>query len=230
VVLETAGPVLMPWRDKAGAILEAWYPGARGGEAIARVLFGEVDAQGRLPATFPASEAQLARPALPGADQAVVEGFGGANPKPFEVRYPEGSDIGYRAFARSGQTPLYPFGYGLSYTGFRYSGLKVAGGRTLTATFTVTNTGKRPGTDTPQVYLTSGPKRHQQRLIGWAKVALKPGESRTVVVAAPPRMLASWVDHGWKVDGGAYQVAVGPNAATPSLKGSATVTAGTLKP
>jgi len=230
VVLETAGPVLMPWRDKAGAILEAWYPGARGGEAIARVLFGEVNPQGRLPATFPASEAQLARPVLPGADQAVVEGFGAANPAPFEVRYPEGSDIGYRGYAKSGQTPLYPFGYGLAYTSFKYAGLKVAGGKTLSATFTVTNTGKTAGTDTPQVYLTSGPKRHQQRLIGWSKVTLKPGESRTVTVAAPQRMLANWADHGWKVDAGAYQVAVGPNAATASLKGSAKVAAGVLKP
>jgi beta-glucosidase len=230
VVLETAGPVLMPWREHAGAILEAWYPGARGGEAIARVLFGEVNPQGRLPATFPANEAQLARPVLPGADQATVEGFGAANPAPFEVRYPEGSDIGYRGYAKSGQTPLYPFGYGLSYTGFKYAGLKVAGGKTLTTTFTVTNTGKKAGTDTPQVYLTSGPQRHQQRLIGWSKVTLKPGESRTVTVAAPQRMLANWLDHGWKIDGGAYQVAVGPNAATATLKGSAKVAAGTLKP
>jgi beta-glucosidase len=122
VVLETAGPVLMPWREQAGGILEAWYPGARGGEAIAKVLFGEVNPQGRLPMSFPAGEAQLSRPTLPGADQAVVEGIGGANPKPFDVRYTEGSDVGYRGFARSGDKPLYPFGYGLSYSAFRYSG------------------------------------------------------------------------------------------------------------
>ena len=232
VVLETGGPVLMPWRDRAGAILEAWYPGARGGEAIAKVLFGQVNPQGRLPMTFPASEAQLARPTLPGGDQAVVEGFGAPNPKPFDVRYPEGSDVGYRGFAKSGDKPLYPFGYGLSYSAFRYSGLKVAGGRTLSASFTVTNTGPRAGTDTPQLYLTAGPKRRQQRLIGWSKVALKPGESRQVTVAAPQRMLADWdvKAHGWRLDGGAYKVAVGPDAATAALTGSAMVQAASLKP
>jgi beta-glucosidase len=232
VVLETAGPVLMPWRDRAGAILEAWYPGARGGEAIAKVLFGQVNPQGRLPMTFPAGEAQLARPTLPGADQAIVEGFGAPTPKPFDVRYPEGSDVGYRGFAKSGDKPLYPFGYGLSYSAFRYSGLKVAGGKTLTASFTVTNTGPRAGTETPQLYLTAGPKRRQQRLIGWSKVALKPGESRQVTVTAPQRMLADWdvKAHGWRLDGGAYKVAVGPDAATAALKGSAMVQAASLKP
>lgn len=232
VVLETGAPVLMPWRDGPAAIVEAWYPGSRGGESIAKVLFGEVNPQGRLPATFPASEAQLARPVLPGADQGAVEGIGGATPKPFDVRYTEGSDVGYRGFAKSGDKPLYPFGYGLSYTSFRYSGLKVAGGKTLTASFTVTNTGARAGTDTPQVYLTAGPTRKQQRLIGWSKVVLKPGESRQVTVAVAPRMLANWdvKAHGWRLDGGVYRLAVGPDAATPTLKGSAQVAAASLKP
>jgi beta-glucosidase len=232
VVLETAGPVLMPWRDRAAAIVEAWYPGALGGEAIAKVLFGEVNPQGRLPATFPASVDQLARPVLPGADQHIVETLTPSTAKPFDVVYAEGSDIGYRAYARSGQTPLYPFGYGLSYTRFRYSGLKVTGGKTLTASFTVTNAGARAGTDTPQVYLTAGPKRTQQRLIGWSKVTLKPGEARQVTVTAPARMLANWDAgaHGWRLDGGAYRIAVGPDAATAALKGSAKVAAAKLKP
>lgn len=232
VVLETAGPVLAPWRDRAGAILEAWYPGARGGEAIAKVLFGEAGPQGRLPMSFPASEAQLPRPVLPGADQAIVEGFGAATPKPFDVRYTEGSDVGYRGYAKSGDKPLYPFGHGLSYTAFRYSGLKVAGGKTLTASFTVTNTGARAGTDTPQLYLTAGPRRRQQRLIGWTTVTLKPGESREVIIAAPQRMLADWdvKAHGWRLDGGAYKVVVGPDAATAALQGSAAVTVASLKP
>jgi len=223
----------MPWRDRAAAILEAWYPGARGGEAIARVLFGEAEPQGRLPVSFPASEAQLARPALPGADQGLVEADPKApQPKPFEVRYTEGSDVGYRGYAKSGDRPLYPFGYGLSYTRFGYSGLKLAGGKTLTASFTVTNTGRRAGSDTPQLYLTAGPGRNQQRLLGWSKVTLQPGESRRVTVTAQPRMLANWNAgaHGWTLAGGAYQVAVGPDAATPALKGSAKVAAATLRP
>jgi beta-glucosidase len=232
VVLETAGPVTLPWRDRAGAILEAWFPGARGGDAIGKVLFGEVDPQGRLPVSFPTGEAQLARPVLPGSDQNVVETLTGSTVKPFEVRYTEGSDVGYRGFAKSGETPLYPFGYGLSYAKFRYSGLKVTGGKTLSASFTVTNVSNVAGTDTPQVYLTAEPKRQQQRLVGWSKVALKPGEARTVTVTAPQRLLADWdvKAHGWRVDAGAYRLAVGPDAATATLKGSAQVTAATLKP
>jgi beta-glucosidase len=232
VVLETAGPVLMPWRDKVGAIVEAWYPGALGGQATAKVLFGEVNPQGRLPASFPASLDQLARPVLPGSDQHIVETLTPSTSTPFSVVYSEGSDIGYRAYARSRQTPLYPFGYGLSYTVFRYSGLKVTGGKTLSASFMVTNVSNAPGTDTPQLYLTAAPKRTQQRLIGWSKVTLKPGEARQVTVTASPRMLANWnaAGHGWKVDGGAYKVFVGPDAATATLQGSATVAAAKLKP
>jgi beta-glucosidase len=224
VVLESGVPNLMPWRDQVGAIVEAWYPGSRGGEAIADVLVGKVNPSGRLPLTFPASEAQLPNPKLPG------EGAEGERPAPFEIRYPEGSDVGYRWFARTGAKPLYPFGHGLSYTSFRYSGLTVAGGKTLTARFIVTNTGPRAGTDTPQLYLTAGPSRRQQRLLGWSRVALKPGESRTVSVTADPRLLASWADRGWRIDPGAYQVFVGSDAMTPVLTGSAVVAGAKLKP
>jgi beta-glucosidase len=232
VVLETAGPVSMPWRDHAGAILEAWFPGARGADAVGKVLFGEVNPQGRLPMSFPASEAQLARPMLPGSDQNIVETLTPSAARPFDVTYTEGSDVGYRGYAKSGEKPLYPFGYGLSYTAFRYSGLKVTGGKTLTARFTVTNVSNVAGTETPQVYLTAAPKRIQQRLIGWSKVALKPGEARVVTVTAPARMLADWDAHahGWRVDGGAYKLMVGPDAATATLTGSAKVAAGSLKP
>ncbi|MBS0360915.1 MAG: glycoside hydrolase family 3 protein [Proteobacteria bacterium] len=233
VVLETAGPVLMPWRDQVGAIVEAWYGGSRGGQAVARVLFGAANPQGRLPATFPAGESQLARPVLPGADQHIVETLTpNPNIRPFPVTYTEGSDVGYRAFARSGDKPLYPFGFGLSYTSFRYADLKVTGGKTVTVSFTVTNTGAVAGTDTPQVYLTAEPNRTQQRLVAWSKVTLKPGESHRVTLAAPPRMLADWdtAAHGWRVDAGTYKLAVGPDAATATLSGSAKVIAARLKP
>jgi beta-glucosidase len=115
---------------------------------------------------------------------------------------------------------------------FRYSGLTVTGGQTLTASFMVTNVSNVVGTDTPQLYLTSGPKRAQQRLIGWSKVTLQPGEARRVTVTAPARMLANWdvASHGWRLDAGAYKVAVGPDAATVALKGSAQVTASTIRP
>jgi beta-glucosidase len=233
VVLQTGAPVLMPWAGRVPAIVEAWFPGSRGGEAIARVLFGEVDAQGRLPVSFPASLAQLPRPELPGAKDFVVEGLTNTPPmKPFDIRYDEGSDVGYRWFARTGAAPLFPFGRGLSYTSFRYSGLKVTGGNTLTASFTVTNTGPRAGVDTPQVYLADAPGRKQQRLIGWSKVALKPGESRTVTVTADPRLTANWDEtgHGWRVAAGTYHVFVGADAASPSLTGEAALAGAKLRP
>jgi beta-glucosidase len=231
VVLETNAAVLTPWVDKAGAVVEAWYSGSRGGEAIARVLFGEVDPSGRLPVSFPQSEAQLPRPKLPG--EAVTEAAdNSAQPKPFDVDYSEGSDVGYRWFARTGAKPQFPFGRGLSYTRFRYAAAKVVGGKTLSVSFTVTNTGSRAGIDTPQVYLAASPVRHQQRLIGWSRVALKPGESRTVTILAPPRLLADWDEagHRWRIAGGAYRVFVGPDAATPALRGQAAVAARTLRP
>ncbi|MDB5475988.1 MAG: glycosyl hydrolase [Phenylobacterium sp.] len=223
VVLESGVPNLMPWLDQVGAVVEAWYPGGRGGEAIANVLTGKVAPSGRLPITFPAALAQLPNPALPGADLPNET-------TPFDIRYPEGSDVGYRWFARQGAKPLFPFGYGLSYSAFRYSGLKVAGGKTVTASFTVTNTGPRAATDTPQLYLKSEPRRAQQRLIGWSRVTLKPGESRTVTLAADPRLLANWADHGWRVDPGSYALFVGSDAMTPVLAGSAKVMAASLKP
>ena len=233
VVLETGGPVLMPWLDKVGAVLEAWYPGARGGETIARLLFGQAAPSGRLPVSFPASEAQLPRPVLPGYDSAQPEGSGPPTAqKPFDVDFPEGSDVGYRWFARTGAKPLFPFGYGLTYSRFRYSGLAVAGGRTLTASFTVTNTGPRAGIDTPQLYLSAAPGRTGQRLLGWSRVALKPGQSRRVTVTADRRLLADWDTgaHGWRLKGGAYRVFVGPDAASRQLTGSAQVQGASLAP
>jgi beta-glucosidase len=182
--------------------------------------------------SFPTGEAQLARPVMPGADTKTPEGFTLEQGPRFDVRYTEGSDVGYRAYAKNGQAPLYPFGYGLSYTVFRYSKLTVTGGKTLTARFLVTNVSNVAGTDTPQVYLTAAPKRKQQRLIGWSKITLQPGEAQFVTVTAPARMLADWDTkaHGWRIDPGAYRLAVGPDAATVALSGSAKVAAAKLKP
>jgi len=232
VVLETGGPVLMPWLGKVGAVVEAWYPGSGGGEAIARVLLGEASPSGRLPETFPASEAQLPRPQLPGAKPTGSGLLTGPDTAPITVTYDEGSDVGYRWFARTGAKPLFPFGYGLTYTRFTYDGLKVAGGDTVKLSFTVTNAGPRAGTETAQAYLTAEPGRTQARLIGWKRVTLKSGASQRVTIIAPARLLASWseADHAWRVAGGAYSVAVGPNAAEAALTGEGNVKAAMLKP
>ena len=220
VVLETGGPVLMPWLNQVGAVLEAWYPGHRGGEAIANVLFGQVDASGRLPISFPASESQLPRPAIPGAGLPAETRI--------DVDYDiEGSDVGYRWYARQGLRPLFPFGHGLSYARFAYDGLAVTGGRTLTVSVQVTNTGERAGVDTPQAYLVSRGGRAQQRLIGFAKAALKPGESRRVSMTADPRLLADFdaKSDRWTIASGRYEAAVGRSAGDLVLKGSAEVDA-----
>jgi beta-glucosidase len=229
VVLETGGPVFMPWLNEVPAVVEAWYPGQRGGEAIARVLTGEVDAAGRLPATFPAALEQLPRPKLDGEGMGETLSMDAGTP--FDVNYNiEGADVGYRWFERKAQKPLFPFGFGLSYTQFRYDGLKVGGGRSLTVTFRVTNTGPRTGTDTPQVYAAgSGQMR---RLIGWGRVELKPGESRDVTVTADPRLLASFQEtpKRWRLASGAYRVTVGHFAGDPALQGSTRLEAAALQP
>ncbi|MFV3126614.1 beta-glucosidase [Niveispirillum sp. KHB5.9] len=224
VVLQTGGPVLMPWLDQAGAVVSAWYSGQKGGEAIADVLTGKTNPSGRLPVTFPASLDQYPRRDLPG--------WGLPKKQQFDVVYDEGADVGYRRFAALGMKPLFPFGHGLSYTTFAYDKLRVKGGDTLTVSFQVTNTGKLAGKDAPQVYLTGAGGQKLQRLIGFDKVDLKPGESRTVTVKADPRLLANFDEAGrqWRVAGGTYQVTVGASAESVTLSGQAKVSKQTLKP
>jgi beta-glucosidase len=239
VVLETGNPVTMPWLDRVSAVLEAWYPGQRGGDAIADVLFGKVDAAGRLPITFPASTDQLVHPELPGLDELLSLSAAGLSGyrlavdfPPFSVTYPDGDDAGYRRFTKRALTPLFAFGHGLSYTSFRYSDLQVSGGKTLTATFKVTNTGPRAGTDTPQVYLTHRAGAAEMRLLGWGQVTLESEQTRSVSVVADPRLLAEFdqTRDRWIVQEGLYEVSLG--AASDSLNAHATapVAGADLKP
>lgn len=229
VVLETGNPVLMPWLGKVGAVLEAWYPGTEGGKAIAAVLFGDVNPSGRLPITFPASEEQLPHPKLPGFDLPVNQR---GDPEPFDVEYHEGSDVGYRWFARTGARPLFPFGFGLSYTQFQYANLSVTGGETATVSFDITNTGPCAGRETAQLYLRAAPGRAQQRLLGWTQASLEPGETQRVTITAHRRLLADWDTqaHAFLIAGGDYQLGVGPDAATAALEGAATISAANLGP
>ena len=236
VVLQTGNPVLMPWQGKVPAILSAWYGGQRGGDAIARVLSGKVNPSGHLPVTFPASVDQLPNPVLPGsnippADKETRAVYGlQAGLQPYDVSFPEGSDVGYRWFDKKGLNPLYAFGHGLSYTAFRYDELKVSGGKTLAVRFTVTNMGDRQGADVPQVYVTRPGKA--KRLIGWGKPDLKPGESREVTVTADPRVLADFdaKTQRWVVPAGMVKVEVGTSAQDPVLTGTARMSRITRKP
>ena len=204
VVLETGGPVLMPWVDKTPAVLEAWYPGTRGGEALARVLFGEVDAAGRLPATFPASLDQLPHP--------VLSDNGGKPHAPFDVSYSEGAAIGYKWFDKTHQTPLFAFGHGLSYSHFTYGGLSVKpAGPGVEVSFTVTNDGSRPGKAVPQIYVGADDAgagwEAPKRLGGFAKLDLAPGASQSVTLRVDPRLLAVYAK-GWQIKPGRYTVSL----------------------
>ncbi|MXO58467.1 glycosyl hydrolase [Altererythrobacter salegens] len=202
VVLETAGPVMMPWADKVKGIVEAWFPGRMGGAAIASVLTGTVNPSGHLPATFPRSLDQLPHP---------------EEPHPGTTTYDEGVLVGYKWYDAKGFEPLFPFGYGLSYTSFAYSDLTVRPmGDGIVATVRITNTGDRAGADVAQLYL-SGPEWPElRRLGGFAKVTLEPGQSTVVGIKVDPRLLSVWdtgaessEGPGWLRRDGDYTVSVG---------------------
>ncbi|MDE2042300.1 MAG: glycoside hydrolase family 3 C-terminal domain-containing protein, partial [Alphaproteobacteria bacterium] len=214
VVLENGSPVLMPWLNKTAAVLESWFPGARGGQAIANILYGKVNPSGHLPGSFPASLDQLPRPALPGAETIEPDFQGKAHPgEALTIDYNiEGADIGYRWYARNHTKPLFPFGFGLSYTSFALSGLKVDA-HNMTASFTVANTGSVAGDDVAQVYLTSAAGTAHERLVGFQRVSLAPGTKQSVTVKIDPRLLAEWNGTGWTVRGGQYSFALGTSAA-----------------
>jgi len=230
VVLETGGPVAMPWLDKVGAVLEAWYPGGRGGQAIANLLTGRANPSGRLPVSFPVSLDQLPRPEIVGA------GANGERPaagtKPIPLPYKEGPDVGYRWYARQNAKPLFPFGYGLSYASFAYSDFRVTGGATVTASFTVRNTGKVAGADVPQIYLTSLAGTPELRLIGWDKVNLAPGESHHVTVTIDRRLLARFdvKGRGWRIAAGRYTLSLGRSSVDLGPKTEVALAAASLKP
>jgi beta-glucosidase len=233
VVLETGGPILMPWLGKVGAVVEAWYPGSEGGTAIARVLTGEVDASGRLPVTFPAGLAQLPRPVLDGDPSKPDDGF----PVDYTI---EGAAVGYKWFDKKGHAPLFAFGHGLSYTSFAYENLKTeTKDGALTVSFDVRNTGKRAGKAVPQVYVSpkSGGWEAPRRLAGFSKVELAPGATTKVNLKVDPRLLAVWdeKDHSWSVAAGDYTVTLGASSRDTAAKADVAVAArsvpvGLMKP
>ncbi len=240
-VLETGGPVLMPWIDQVPAVVEAWYPGQRGGEAIANILTGKVNPSGRLPITFPATASQPVRPRpvgldrLTGLDAAAAADPGAASthaPESFPVDYVEGADVGYRWYDRKRMTPLFPFGHGLGYTRFAYRNPVVTGGRSLSVTFDVVNTGARAGADVPQMYVAREAGGAPMRLAGFTRVMLKPGESRRITLTAEPRVVADYDVRlpGWRIDAGRYRVALGHDAADRTMMSSTTLEAATMKP
>jgi beta-glucosidase len=203
-VLQAGGPVLTPWRDEVPAVLQLWYPGQNGGTALARVLFGDVDPGGRLPATFPASADDLPTAGSPARYPGIAE----------RVTYEEGVLVGYRHWDARDLTPAFAFGHGLSYTTFAHAPLAVeAQGAVVTARTTVTNTGQRAGYAVPQLYVgmpQPSPEVVQppQQLKAVEKVLLQPGESRQVSFALDARDFSYWdvQSDSWQVAAGCYRL------------------------
>jgi beta-glucosidase len=213
VVLETGGPVLMPWIDNVSAVLEAWFPGIRGGEAIANILFGDVNPSAKLPVTFPKAEADLPHPTLPQASDVATE-----------INYIEGLKVGYKWFDAEGKEPLFPFGFGLSYTTFSYSGLKVTPGNEVQVSCKVTNTGRHAGAEIAQVYVslpnTAG--EPPKRLVAWDKIQLGPGETKAVTLRLDPHYLSIFnvTKNDWELALGEYKVYVGASSRNTPLSGT----------
>jgi len=229
VVAENGGPFVMPWLSSVGAVLEAWFPGQKGGPAIANLLFGAVNPSGKLPLTFPASVDQLPRPSIPQPPDSVT---------PFPVNYNiEGFNVGYKWYDSQGLTPLFPFGFGLSYTTFSFSNPSVvnnfsSSNPNFQVTFTLTNTGAAAGAEVAQVYLglPAAAGEAPKRLVGWEKVTLNPGASQQITIEVDANDVSEpfgvWNDTlgAWVITPGTYTVYLGNSSSATSL-----ITAGTLQ-
>jgi beta-glucosidase len=230
VVLETGGAATMPWADQVSGILEAWYAGSSGARAIANVLFGDVNPCAKLPITFPRSDADLPHTSIvkPPETSTTKDGDPDAWKKiaaglpAFQITYAEGLKVGYKWYDAEHKQVLFPFGYGLSYTTYTYSNLKVTPGKNVRVNFTVTNTGSRAGAEIAQVYaaLPAAAEEPPKRLVGWSKVKLNPGESREVTVEVDQQYLSIFqVDQNtWQLIPGEYEFLVGESSQTLPLK------------
>lgn len=228
VVLETGGPVTMPWADKVQGIVEAWFPGIGGAQSLASILFGDVNPSGRLAITFPKDDAQLPRPEIPGMN---LEAGPGGLPEaghhhrevPFDVNYNiEGARVGYKWFESEHKTPLFPFGFGLSYTTYTFSNLSVDAAQ-HTASFSVRNTGSRAGTEVAEVYAilpASSGESTFKHLVGWDRVSLAPGESKTVTVPMNPLALSIFDvgKNAFTLVSGDYSILVGGSSDNTPLR------------
>ena len=217
VVLESGTAVTMPWIDKVSGVLEAWYAGSKGADAVANILFGEVNPGAKLPMTFPRSETDLPHPqeVIPppsALGEAAVMATGEAKPT-FEVHYDEGLKVGYKWYDAEKKPVLFPFGFGLSYTSYSYSNLRIKPGKQTIVTFTLKNSGSRPGAEIAQVYaaLPAEAGEPPKRLVGWSKVKLQAGESKEVTVNIDAAYLSIFdeASDSWKMMPGVYAFMAG---------------------
>jgi beta-glucosidase len=226
VVLETGSPATMAWIDHVAGVVEAWYPGIRGAEALANVLTGQVNPTGKLAVTFPRSDADLPHPTLvmppptsqpsrpaPGGDISAFMASMAKGLPPFETYYDEKLKVGYKWYDAEKKPVLFPFGFGLSYTIYSYSGLVVKSGDTVSVSFTVRNTGQRAGTEIAEVYASfpDAAGEPPKRLIGWTRVELAAGESKQVSVPVDRDRLTVYdeASDAWKLVPGSYTVMAG---------------------
>jgi beta-glucosidase len=219
VVLITGNPVTMPWIDEVAGVMEAWYPGIGGGQAIANLIFGDVAPSGKLPITFAKSEGDLPHEHIfgmtPDSANGNALGYWAASDQPrpgFVADYNEGARFGYKWFDSEGRQPLFPFGYGLSYTKFRYSDLHVDSAA-KTVTFTIENTGALNGAEIAEIYvgLPKAGGEHFRRLAGWQRVEMNSGEQKVVTVPLEPLAIATFDEKkdAWAWPSGKYTVFVG---------------------
>ena len=245
VVLLGGGAVEMPWIDQASTLLYGWYPGLEGGNALARVLFGDVNPSGKLPCTFPKQLADtptaaggpeaypgVRNPALPPAPAggAGTRGGGGNPLVPQSIEtYSEKLLVGYRWYDTKKIEPLFPFGFGLSYTNFAYSNVHLVsrdtapGGQEVIVQFDLTNTGSREGSEIAQVYVRQAKstlERPEKELKGFVKVALKPGEKQTMSVRLDHDSFAYFdpAQSGWVAEAGDFQIIVAASSRDPRLQ------------
>ncbi len=219
VVLQSGGPTLTPWRDKVPALVEMWFPGQNGGTAISRVLFGDAEPGGRLPATFPVSEADEPTSGDPEAYPGVAE----------RVQYKEGVLIGYRWFDEKGKAVAFPFGHGLTYTSFAFSGLRLepaTKATDVTVSVVVRNTGRRAGTAVPQLYVgqptpADGGAMPPWQLKGFDRVRLAPGKARRVTFTLDERAFSTWnvLRDDWDITAGCHRIGVGASSRSLPLRG-----------
>jgi beta-glucosidase len=220
VVLETGGAVAMPWIDKVQGVVEAWYPGIGGAQALAELLFGKVDFSAKLPLSFPRDDGQLPHPQIAGLTTKAAA----KAPALFDVDYNKaGAAVGYKWFEMKHLKPLFPFGFGLSYTRYAYSGLAVdRDGHT--ASLTVRNTGQRAGTEIAQVYavLPKASGEPYKRLVGFTRVQLAPGASKRITVPLDPLCLSIYDTsrNAMVRVAGTYTILAGPSSADTPLKAS----------
>jgi beta-glucosidase len=220
VVLKTGAPVLMPWVGQVPSIVEAWYPGEEDGNAVAAVLFGDVDPSGKLPVTFPVAAGDV-----PASTPAQYPGVNGT------ATYSEGVFVGYRHYDQAGIAPLFPFGFGMSYTTFAFSRLTVHAvpGDRVTVSALVTNTGHRAGAEVAQLYVGDPgvvPEPPNQ-LQGFTKVDLAPGHHTLVTFELPAQAFSYWdvTTHSWRVAGGTYRIRVGDSSRDLPLTATVTLPA-----